>query len=256
MAVKYSSLSPYNFVLTNPVILVDPDGNDPIYDLAGNFLGTDENGLKGQARFMEASLFSQGMSHNNAVVNDVGVNGMNYNEDGSGKTLDEAHAAYDKYASTQNSLPERPDYDGYVTSDEGIAWAKKHPNALNRNNPLESLYLNSAKLDFGNIASKSFAVVGQQEWRQLFNAGNAIESSTNSVLYNIIYALGGCHLILTDIELRTVQVVNDEYAIYDWNNSTGKPWRDQLVNRERREHGLNDQNGFRVNYYGLGILRR
>jgi RHS repeat-associated protein len=38
MSDKYPSMSPYNYCANNPVILVDPDGEDPIY--AKNFWGT------------------------------------------------------------------------------------------------------------------------------------------------------------------------------------------------------------------------
>lgn len=44
-------------------MLIDADGNSPIYGLDGTFLGTDECGLQGQAIVMDASNFTQGMTN-------------------------------------------------------------------------------------------------------------------------------------------------------------------------------------------------
>ena len=48
MSDKYPSLSPYNYCAWNPMKLVDPDGTEinPVYDLSGYFLGTDDRGLQ------------------------------------------------------------------------------------------------------------------------------------------------------------------------------------------------------------------
>ena len=50
------------------------------------------------------------------------------------------------------SLVNRPDYDGFVTVSEGIQWAKDHPNALNYPTPNNTLYINAALLDFGELS--------------------------------------------------------------------------------------------------------
>ena len=48
---------------------VDVDGNalSPIYDLSGNFLGTDDEGLQGDYIVMDAEYFRQGMQHGDAI---------------------------------------------------------------------------------------------------------------------------------------------------------------------------------------------
>ena len=68
MADKYPSMSPYAYCVWNPVKLVDPDGRmvSPIYDADGNFLGTDDKGLQGEALIMNKADFHQGMSNEEA----------------------------------------------------------------------------------------------------------------------------------------------------------------------------------------------
>jgi hypothetical protein len=49
---------------------VDPTGGkNPVYDQSGDFLGTDDQGLQGEAIVMNASDFTQGMSHADALSN-------------------------------------------------------------------------------------------------------------------------------------------------------------------------------------------
>ena len=45
---KYYNVSPYAYCANNPIILVDPDGKNPIYDTRGNFLGCTSEGYTGQ----------------------------------------------------------------------------------------------------------------------------------------------------------------------------------------------------------------
>ena len=73
MADKYPSISPYAYCAWNPVKLVDPDGREinPVYDLSGSFLGTDDQGLQGDPIIMDNSKFKQGMSHSDAMKSEA-----------------------------------------------------------------------------------------------------------------------------------------------------------------------------------------
>ena len=83
---------------------------NPIYDKEGNFLGTDDMGLQGNPYIMDANDFVQGMSHLEAgelaILENLPDDVM------------------EKINNHFNGLPLRPDYDGFVTIEEGIAWAK------------------------------------------------------------------------------------------------------------------------------------
>ena len=90
----------------NPLRLVDPNGAEvaPIYDKWGNFLGTDDQGLKGKAIVMDEKNFTQGMSHDDALVYDLGEEGF------------QDEIAYGKYARHYAGLQDRPDYSYNIRS--------------------------------------------------------------------------------------------------------------------------------------------
>jgi RHS repeat-associated protein len=48
LAEEYYNVSPYAYCAGNPVLFVDPDGENPIYDTHGNFLGCTSEGYTGQ----------------------------------------------------------------------------------------------------------------------------------------------------------------------------------------------------------------
>ena len=95
-------MSPYAYCLGNPIIFVDPDGRNPIYDTEGNFLGTDNMGLQGNYYVMDAKNFKQGMSHQE--VGDFAIMG------------DLSKSVLEKIDKHYGNLPTRPDYDGFEAS--------------------------------------------------------------------------------------------------------------------------------------------
>jgi RHS repeat-associated protein len=64
---KYYHISPYAYCANNPINAIDPNGMNPIYDINGNFLGTDDKGIAGSYVIMNKNDFVQGMSHKSAL---------------------------------------------------------------------------------------------------------------------------------------------------------------------------------------------
>ncbi len=75
MAEKYYSYSPYNYVLNNPINLIDPDGRfvSPYFDKNGQFLGIDENGYEGDIYILDKKTFSSnskdGIAYSKGIQN-------------------------------------------------------------------------------------------------------------------------------------------------------------------------------------------
>ena len=239
---QYYETSPYAYCLNNPMKFVDMDGCNPIYGLNGTFLGTDEYGLEGNYLVMDEKDFIQGMTHasagNYAFMGELSENVQN------------------KIDSHYNSLSKRPDYDGFVTPAEGVAWAKQNPNALKHPTPDNTLYVNTSKLDFGNISTSSFPATKTKIAQDLFNKSNTLESFINPTLFATVYALGRVYLVLENRKNKIVRIVNDEATDYDWNEGGGKK-RDTFIRAHNSILGINPKvHGFKVYYYGLGKLRR
>ena len=149
MADKYPSLLPYDYCGWNPVKLVDPDGRmvSPIYDADGNFLGTDDKGLQGEALIMNKADFHQGMSNEEARTKGRTLDNMSNTQ-----ALEFANNGnFKEFLNHYNSLSSRPDWDGFVTISEGIQWAKDHPNALKNITSDNTLYINATLLNLGSL---------------------------------------------------------------------------------------------------------
>lgn len=217
--------------------------SSPIYDRDGNLLGTDDEGLQGKAIVMDEENFEQGMSHEEALDNSLGPEGLNGEE------------AISNLLESYSSLPSRPDYDGFVGVDEGAAWAREHPNALNNPTPENTLYIDASQLDFGNVSTTDFADVGEVTPVNLLNPGNMANSLINAKLRGTVYALGRVNMILRNRSAGTVSIVNDSATDYDWNTG-GTYLRDQLIRAERARSGLGDEHGFKAYYYGTGTLNQ
>ena len=150
LADERSWLTPYNFVQNNPLVKVDPNGalDNPIYDTDGNFLGTDDTGIQGDAIVMDKSDFKQGMSNKEATTKVT--------------TLNDACAtdcitadAYDKISEHHSNLPSRPDWDGYLTLEEANEWY--------RTGGGQPLFTDLSKIDLSGIRSLGEDYVGQEK---------------------------------------------------------------------------------------------
>ena len=129
---KYYGISPYAFCNNNPVNLVDPDGQSPIYNISGHLIGTDDEGLQGDAIIMNDDDFSQGMSHSDAISHNLGKEGLSN------------QSAIYNFETSYASLCQRPDWDGQLTLDEAKSW---YNNGIGL-----PLYVDSSKIDLGNFS--------------------------------------------------------------------------------------------------------
>lgn len=250
LADKFPWQTPYCAMDNDPINKIDPTGMaaSPIYGTDGNFLGTDDQGIQGNAIVMNKADFSQGMKHEDALKKDLAPKGG----DDFLKAIPNRRN-YQTFYDHYTNLSTRPDYDGFVTRQEGISWAKLHPNALKNPSADNTLYINTALLEFGNIKTGDFAQTNEITPVNLLNFGNAASAVLDNKLHNTIYALGKVNMILTNRMDRTVSIVNDEATDYDWNTGGGYI-RNKLIMDERKAQGLNDTHGFKTSYYGIGTL--
>lgn len=241
------SVSPYVYCGNNSVNMIDPTGAifSPIYHINGKLLGTDEEGFEGQSIIMNESNFKQGMSHEEALNYSLGYEGL-IND-----------MARSNYVTSYTGLKDRPDYDGFVTIDEGVEWAKLHPNALDSPTPDNSLYVNTGLLDFGDLTVEKIGIrnTGKVYPINLFNKTNTLNSIINNKLRATIYALGAVDIILQNPVLRTIRVVNNDATDYDWNGG-GSFIRNTAIQIEKKRTGLKESMGFKTYYYGVGYLNK
>jgi RHS repeat-associated protein len=69
LAEKHYAWSGYNYVLGNPVKLIDPDGRDPMFDENGNFLGHyNDSDFDGEIMVMPANKYQQVTGGRDVVI--------------------------------------------------------------------------------------------------------------------------------------------------------------------------------------------
>ena len=224
-------------------------GGSPIYDEHGVFMGTDEGGLQGEIIVMRRGDFVQGMKHEEALAL---ATYLDEND------KDAEIRLYNHYKGLSN----RPDWDGFVTIDEGIAWAKTHMGALDHPTPDNMLYINASLLDFGSLSVADFEYgEGNVSFVNLYTYSNFINSVTNNKLRSTVYALGKVHILLENASQGTISIHNDCFSDkdrvtdYDWNGGGGLK-RSIGIMLEKKRAGIPEDAGFRVYYYGKGQLYR
>ena len=244
---EYPSVSPYVFCNGSPIVLMDMKGKEssPIYDLQGNFLGTDNEGLQGEKILMHKDHFKQGMDHNAAKLIETTDRGM----------FEVSAEAEGRSSYHHDMLYKRPDWDGVVTIAEGIAWAKSHAFAKYAPTPDNTLYLDASKLDFGSLSVSNIGLKeGESEIKNLYSYVNPLSQAS----IRTTYALGNTQIKLIDESQGLVQLFGDTYD-WDYHNAfvNGIPQgkRDMLIYFERIRINVNDAHGFPIKFYGIGKIK-
>ena len=221
-------VSPYNFVQNNPINRVDPTGalDNPIYDTEGNFLGTDDKGLQGEAIVMKKDDFKQGMSHKDALSKGTLRSNlpMVYKKE-----------LYDKIDNHFATLPSRPDYDGYLTKEEADAWW------LGKSG--EPLFVDQSKIELPGINTKSFENKEGSSFYKNFIWGY---SNTGKVY-------GTLKLTLMNAKTGAVHIGGQNY-MDEYDFTMDGRWARDFATWWGRPGGENDGKSFLIHGYGQATV--
>ena len=237
MAEKYYLHSPYLFCAGNPMIYIDPMGTSqsPIFNERGEFLGVDDAGFDGAPLFMLSTEFYDGISHLEALKrNNLWIPDH-----------------FSSFAAAQfivnyHLLQSRPDRDGIVTIQEGVEWARSHPEAKDNPTPDNTLYIDASKINLGHFNDRNDQNGYQKT--NLFNFQNLITSIFSKNVRSTTYALGRFNYEYLG-EGTVLQIISNDATIYDWNYGDSFV-RNAFLFFERARTGMNDNHGFNVKYYG------
>ncbi len=221
-------VSPYNFVQNNPTNRVDPTGalDNPIYDTDGNFLGTDDKGLQGEAIVMKKDDFKQGMSHEDALSKGTLRSNlpMVYKKE-----------FYDKIDNYFATLPSRPDYDGYLTKKEADDWW------LGKSG--QPLFVDQSKIELPGISTKSFDNKEGSSFYENFVWG----------LSNTGKVYGTLKLTLTNAKTGTVHLGGAKY-MDEYDFTMDGRWARDFATWWGRPGGKNDGKSFLIHGYGQATV--
>ena len=198
MAEKYCTFTPYSYCVNNPIMYIDPDGRlaNPIYDQEGNFLGTDNRGLQGDAIIMDSKFFQQGMEHELAEGLDLGLS-----------SLDEGTRGI--VEASVRSLVGRPDYDGILSLSEANDWYKKGEG--------KPLFVDVSKIDL------SPASIGDLSLNEI-KYYNYFHPMHLNLKTGLVYGTLGMTLLDNEGNVR-IGAKNGLIDIYDFDYQKGRPFR-------------------------------
>ncbi len=222
---NYLHISPYAYCAWNPVKFVDPDGMRPVYDLDGNLLGTDENGLEGNPIIMDSKLFTQGMEKDVAEGFDVGVEFLN---------KENRNSMQENY----NGLSNRPDWDGQLNLSEANNWY--------RNGNGNPLYVDAAKVDLSPLSKSDFSAIGSSKHV------NFLDPKNLNIQTGLVY--GTIQVTLID-NGGTVRIGNKNglLDIYDFDMQRGRGFRNIATQIGSMVAGKGTP--FNIYYYGQGKVK-
>jgi RHS repeat-associated protein len=202
---QFPGWTPYHYVHNNPLNLTDPTGMaaySPIYDeKTGEFLGTDNQGLQGEAIAMNKDNFAQGMTHEEAT--EKGTSLSEFEGDTQVKNAIETHSG---------SLHLRPDWDGKLTFSEVTKWSNEGGG--------KPLFVDGSKIDLSSIDGSSVieAALSNNGYIDFFKLGSM---NTGSVYGNIKVTLTS---VTGDVTLGN----NGLLDVHDFRNPAFKTINDGL----------------------------
>jgi len=228
-------VSPYNFVQNNPINRVDPTGalDSPIYDESGDFLGTDDEGLQGDAIIMNKSDFTQGMSHKDAMAKGNTLDNMSTAD----ATKFANNGNFENFLNHYNNLPNRIDYSSDFILTKEIA--DKHWQGKSG----EGLYVNQANIELPGVSTASFGNKNGSSFYKNFIWG----------LSNTGKVYGTLKLTLQNANSGTVHIGGKNFLDeYDY-SMDGRPLRDAAT-WWGRPGGANDGKSYFIYGYGKATV--
>ncbi len=231
--------SPYAAFNDNPLYFTDPTGMsaNPIYDIDGNLMGTDDKGLKGSAIVMDKEDFDknggQGMKHEDAEKLNKGIGAIKDQE------------ARKRFADSYTGLSSRPDFDGEMSYFELVAWGREHGN--------QPVFLDASRINLGSTSVSDFPGVGE---------GTLINTPMKLAPINTSGPWGKNFMTLLSADGK-VKLSNDrfDYELHDlvdaWRAGFGTFTYEVMIRYPQiyllqKAHGIDEHYGFDLRPYGYG----
>jgi hypothetical protein len=228
--------TPYRAFYDNPINFTDPTGllESPIYDKeTSEFLGTDENGLQGDAIVMDKTDFTQGMSHKDAMAKGNTLDNMSTTD----ATKFANNGSFESFLNHYNNLPNRIDYSSNFTLTKEIA--DKHWQGKSG----EGLYVNQANIQLPGISTASFGNKNGSSFYENFVWG----------LSNTGKTYGTLKLTLQNANSGTVHIGGKNFLDeYDY-KMDGRVLRD-FATWYGRPGAANDGKGYFIYGYGKATV--
>ncbi len=167
LATENHGVSPYTYCNGDPINNIDPTGCNPVYNTQGYLIGITDTGLQGEPIIVEDNgtdlVDYRKMTWDEIQSLNLGVDGL-VNEE-----------AKSRYEASVAGLPDRPDWDGYITLEEANKWYREGNG--------EPLYADLQKVDLSGLLSLGEKDVGKSYIVNLFIGSGSL---TDALVYGTI----------------------------------------------------------------------